>query len=70
MHLFLLVATEKNVEAHAEAPHGKQQQEQEPLDVIDHRAQRVDEGVLRRLQHPAPDKSSFIHLSIQGPHSA
>lgn len=55
--LFLLVSPEEDVEAHAEAPHGEQQQEQKPLHIIDDRSQRVHKRVLGRLQHPAREVS-------------
>ena len=35
--------------------HGDEQQEQEPLDVVQNCLQRVNEWVLGRLQHPAQD---------------
>jgi len=60
-----LITAEEDVETHAEAPHGEQQQEQEPLHIVDDCTQSVNEGVLGRLQHPVQKQSvPFMAIAI------
>lgn len=49
----LLVFSEKDVEGPSKTPHGEHQEQQEPLHISHHRAQRVHKGVLGWLEHSA-----------------
>lgn len=51
-YLVLLILAKQDVECTCEAPYCEDQQEQEPLDVLDDRPQRVHERVLGGLQNP------------------
>lgn len=52
-HLMLLVMAEEDVEGTGKAPQRQHQQEEEPLHIVNDHRERVNEGVLGRLQHPA-----------------